>query len=98
MLQAAERSPRMLHIRSRLSHVLTVNLLSSAQDASGKFLDVLRLMPVVLRRWAVSTAPLMQSVPDCLSRNVHISGLLKLILQDPGSARPLLHLHALRRR
>lgn len=59
-------------------------------------LDVLWLMPVVLQCWAVSTVPLLEHVPDFLSRNTHVGGLLKLIFQDPGSAPPLLHLPARR--
>lgn len=62
------------------------------QAANLPFLDVLWLL---LQCWAVSTVPLIESVPGGLSRKMHISGLLPLIVQDPGSAPTPL---ALRRR
>lgn len=103
MLQAAERSPRRLQTLSRLSHVLSVNLLSSVKSTGRQWRICQSWCSLAnakrpARCWAVSTTPhlwtsgphttLMESVSDRLSRHMHICGLLEVILQGSGSAPP----------
>ncbi|KAK6295254.1 hypothetical protein J4Q44_G00344800 [Coregonus suidteri] len=83
MLQAAERSPWRLQTLSRLSHVLSVNLLSSVKSTGRQWRICQSWCSLAnakrpVRCWAVSTTPtcgrwaLMESVSDRLSRHAHL--------------------------
>ncbi|KAI3354791.1 hypothetical protein L3Q82_004533 [Scortum barcoo] len=104
MLQAAERSPRRLQTLSRLSHVLSVNLLSSVKSTGRQWTN----LPILVFSGKCQTSctvlgckhnphlwtsgphtTLMESVSDRLSRHMHICGLLEVILQGSGSAPPV---------
>ncbi|KAI3355367.1 hypothetical protein L3Q82_018209, partial [Scortum barcoo] len=105
MLQAAERSPRRLQTLSRLSHVLSVNLLSSVKEHRAPVAN----LPILVFSGKCQTSccpvlgckhnphlwtsgphtTLMESVSDRLSRHMHICGLLEVILQGSGSAPPV---------
>lgn len=97
------RQQNVLHSVSSLSHVLSVNLLSSVKSTGRQWRICQSWCSLVKCQTSCTVlgckhnphlwtsgphTTLMESVSDRLSRHMHICGLLEVILQGSGSAPP----------